>query len=85
MNYSLRNFKKAARLGFGLVSNHPFIDGNKRIGILIMLIFLEVNGIALEFSDAEIEDMALGVAAGKYNYEDILNNLNKKSSLVYRK
>lgn len=77
--------EKAARLGFGLVSNHPFIDGNKRIGIYVMLSFLEVNGIILEFSDAEIEDMALGVAAAKYRYEDILENLNKKSSLVYKK
>ena len=77
--------EKAARLGFGLVSNHPFIDGNKRIGIYVMISFLEVNGISLEFSDAEIEDMALGTAAGKYKYEDILGSLNKKSLLVYKK
>ncbi|MBD5390918.1 type II toxin-antitoxin system death-on-curing family toxin [bacterium] len=77
--------EKAARLGFGLVSNHPFIDGNKRIGIYVMLSFLEVNGIVLEFTDAEIEDMALGIAAGKYNYKDILESLNRKSSLVFHK
>lgn len=77
--------EKAARLGFGLVSNHPFIDGNKRIGIYIMLSFLETNGIELEFTDLEIEEMALGIAAGKNNYEDILNTLKKKSLLVYKK
>ena len=37
--------EKAARLGYGLISNHPFIDGNKRIGVYIMISFLEVNGI----------------------------------------
>lgn len=71
--------EKAARLGFGLVANHPFIDGNKRIGVYIMLSFLEVNGIHLEFSDEEIEDMVLGIAAGKYGYEDILKIVNKKA------
>lgn len=74
--------EKAARLGFGLVSNHPFIDGNKRIGVYIMLSFLEVNGIHLEFMDEEIEDIALGIAAGKYGYEDILKKLNQKSLVV---
>jgi death-on-curing protein len=37
--------EKAARIGFSLVSNHAFVDGNKRIGVYIMLTFLEVNGI----------------------------------------
>ena len=64
--------EKAVRLGYGLVSNHPFVDGNKRIGILVMLTFLELNGIALEFKDDEIVDMALGVASGSYKYEDLL-------------
>ncbi len=77
--------EKAARLGFGLVANHPFIDGNKRIGIYIMLSFLEVNGIHLEFTDEEIEDIALGIAADKYRYEDLLQFLNKKSLLVFTK
>ena len=70
--------EKAVRLGFGLVANHPFIDGNKRIGILVMLIFLELNGFSIEFSDDEIIDMALGVASGKYKYEDLYNIVNSK-------
>lgn len=41
--------EKGARLGFNLISNHAFIDGNKRIGLLIMLTFLEINGIKLSF------------------------------------
>ena len=71
--------EKAARLGYGLISNHPFVDGNKRIGAYIMLSFLVVNGIYLEFSDEEIENMALGVAAGEMNYEGVLQILKNKS------
>lgn len=64
--------EKAVRLGYGLVANHPFVDGNKRIGILVMLTFLELNSVAVEFKDSEIVDMALGVASGLYKYEDLL-------------
>ena len=37
--------QKAARLGYALVANHPFIDGNKRIGVHTMLVFLALNGV----------------------------------------
>ena len=70
--------EKAVRLGYGLVSNHPFIDGNKRIGILVMLTFLELNGISIEFKDEEIVDIALGLASSKYKYEDLLQIVNDK-------
>ncbi len=69
--------EKAARLCYGLVSNHPFIDGNKRIGVYIMISFLEVNGIYLDFTDEIIEDIALGIASSKYKNEDVLNILKK--------
>ena len=64
---------KAARLGFSLISNHAFIDGNKRIGIYIMLSFLTVNGIRLNYTDEEIIKLGLSVADGKMKYEDLLN------------
>lgn len=70
--------EKAVRLGFGLVANHPFIDGNKRIGVLVMLTFLELNGFNIEFTDDEIVDIALGVASGKYKYEDLYNIVSSK-------
>ena len=63
--------EKAARLGFSLVSNHAFVDGNKRIGIYIMLSFLEMNGIRLHCTDAEIVNIGLSVASGSMNYEDL--------------
>ena len=70
--------EKAARLGYGLVANHPFVDGNKRIGVFVMLVFLKLNSIDLTFSDEEIIDMALNTASGLYKYEDILKVLQTK-------
>ena len=63
---------KAAQLGFGLVCNHPFVDGNKRIGMYAMLIFLEVNGIRLACSNEDIVQAGLGVASGGMSYEELL-------------
>ncbi|MCX7951919.1 MAG: type II toxin-antitoxin system death-on-curing family toxin [Clostridiales bacterium] len=62
---------KAAKLGYSIIKNHPFLDGNKRIGILAMMVFLEVNGIELKCTDEEIVDLGLGVASGKYDTEYI--------------
>ena len=63
--------EKAARLSFSLVSNHAFVDGNKRIGIYIMLSFLEMNGIRLHCTDEEIVNIGLSIASGSMNYEDL--------------
>ena len=63
--------EKAARLGFSLVSNHAFVDGNKRIGIYIMLSFLEMNGIRLHCTDEEIVNIGLSIASGSMNNEDL--------------
>lgn len=63
--------QKAARLGYGLIKNHAFIDGNKRIGVHIMLVFLEVNGISLEYTQKELYTMVLDVASGILDTEEI--------------
>lgn len=65
--------EKAARLGFSLISNHAFVDGNKRIGIYIMLSFLELNGIKIEATNDEVIKLGLSVADGTSDYENILN------------
>ena len=59
--------EKAARLGYSLVNNHAFIDGNKRIGILAMMVFLELNGLELICSDDELIKLGLGLADGSIN------------------
>ncbi len=63
---------KAARLCYGLVKNHAMIDGNKRIGVHAMLVFLSVNGYELLYTQKELSDLILDVAADKKEYEDIL-------------
>ena len=64
--------EKGARLGYTLISNHAFVDGNKRIGIYVMMSFLEMNGIRLACTDDEIVHIGLSVADGSMSYEDLL-------------
>ena len=64
--------QKAARLGYSLTMNHPFIDGNKRIGAHAMLTMLALNGIELAYTQKELTDVFLEVAAGKIGYEELL-------------
>ena len=64
--------EKAARLGFSLIANHAFVDGNKRIGMLVMFTYLKVNGIVLRPANAEVARVGLAVAAGEMKYEELL-------------
>lgn len=63
---------KAAQLGFGLICNHPFMDGNKRIGTHIMLVFLALNGIRLSYTQQELIDIIFAVAASQASAADFL-------------
>ena len=64
--------EKGARLGFALISNHAFVDGNKRIGLYVMLSFLEMNGVKITCTDDELVRVGLSVADGSMGYEDLL-------------
>ena len=64
--------EKGARLGYTLISNHAFVDGNKRIGMYVMLTFLEVNGIHMDASNEEVAQVGLAVAAGQMDYAGLL-------------
>ena len=64
--------EKGARIGFSLISNHAFVDGNKRIGMYVMLTFLETNGIKLRPTNAEVARVGLAIAAGEMKYEELL-------------
>ena len=63
---------KAAQLGFGLIRNHPFEDGNKRIGAHTMLVFLAVNGIELSYEQQQLIDIILSVAARQIDRQGLL-------------
>ena len=64
--------EKGARLGYNLISNHAFVDGNKRIGMYVMLTFLEVNGIHMECTNDDVSETGLAVASGKMDYDTLL-------------
>ena len=65
--------QKAARLCFGLVKNHPFVDGNKRIGAHAMLVFLALNGVELQYSQTELSGVIIQLAAGEIQSSDLLS------------
>lgn len=70
--------EKAARLCFGLVANHGFVDGNKRIGTVAMLVTLKINGINMAYSDSELTELILNVAKHESGYEEILKWILRK-------
>ena len=64
--------RKAARLCYGLIQNHAFYDGNKRIGVYVLLVFLEINGMEIDCVNEELVALGLGVASGKMMDEDVM-------------
>ena len=64
--------EKAARLGYALIANHAFVDGNKRIGMYVLLTFLEANGISLDAENSEVVRAGLNVATGVWKYAELL-------------
>ena len=64
-------FAKAAALMQSLVNNHPFVDGNKRVGIAATALFLQRNGHRLVASNQEVEEFTLAVARGERSFDDI--------------
>jgi len=69
--------EKGARLGYNLISNHAFVDGNKRIGMFVMLTFLEVNGIRMDCTNEDVAAVGWAVASGSMGYEALLDWVRK--------
>ena len=67
----------ASRLGFELIKCHAFIDGNKRIGTHVMLVFLKLNGISIRYSDKELIQIILDIASGTSDCDALLEWLRK--------
>lgn len=65
--------EKAARIAFGIVNNHAFFDGNKRIGMLSMLMTLKLNHTEIKYTQNELITLGLGVADGSIGYSEILD------------
>ncbi len=73
--------EKLARLCVGLTQNHPFLDGNKRIGVHAMLVLARLNNIKLNYSQQELIDLSLGLASGEIGFEECLTWINQKTAL----
>jgi death on curing protein len=63
--------EKGARQAYGIIRNHPFIDGNKRTGLFVMLVFLELNNIKLYFTQSELVNLGVGISKGKIDSDQI--------------
>ncbi|GHT49299.1 death-on-curing protein [Spirochaetia bacterium] len=64
-------YDKAAHLAYALIENHPFFDGNKRIGVTVMGLFLERNSINFSCSNDELEKLGLGIARAKFRRQKL--------------
>ena len=69
---------KAVQLCYGLIKNHPFLDGNKRIALHSMLILISINGLKIEIAHNELTDIIFKVADGSFNSSDLLQLLKEK-------
>lgn len=68
---------KAAVYLFHICQNHPFIDGNKRVALVSMLVFLDLNGESMDYGEKDLENLTLAVATGKMTKENIVKFLIK--------
>lgn len=75
-------YQKAARLGFGLAQNHAFIDGNKRIAALAVLVFLKNNGVNLNCTEFELFSMFMRLAASEVSYDDLVIWIREHEAFV---
>lgn len=69
--------EKTARLAYSIISNHAFVDGNKRIGVFVMLMTLRLNSVCLNYTQRELTELGLQAASGVIGYEEILNWIRK--------
>jgi death on curing protein len=69
----------AAAYAFGLARNHPYVDGNKRVALVVMVAFLERNGIELTATNAEAVSMTLALAAGDVTEAELAAWITRRS------
>lgn len=70
--------EKAARLMFALTNNHAFVDGNKRIGVFVMLMTLQLNNVKIKYTQSELISLGLSVAEGTTGYDEILTWIRER-------
>lgn len=70
-------FEMAAAYLFHIVSNHPFVDGNKRAGLLAALVFLDINGISVEHPSDELFELTMAVAEARMSKAEVAVRLER--------
>lgn len=75
-------YEMAAACLFHLVKNHAFVDGNKRVGTVAALVFLELNGVEVEADETEFERLVLSVAENKTSKSAVAEYLRRNSRRV---
>jgi len=73
------DLEKIARLGYGLAANHAFIDGNKRIGAMMMQTLLAWNGYSLNLKQGELADMFISIADGTTSAQELYEWIKQKT------
>jgi death-on-curing protein len=68
----------AAAYAWGLVRNHPFLDGNKRLAFLTMVMFLGLNGYEFDAPEAEVVERMVGAAAGRYSERNLASSIRSR-------
>jgi len=69
--------EKIAVISYSIIRNHPLIDGNKRLGISVLLILCKLNNIILEYTREEAVDLAVRIAEGSIDIEDVVEWIKK--------
>ena len=64
-------FAQAAAYLFHIVANHPFVDGNKRTGLLAALVFLDLNGVTLDYGSEDLYTLTMAIASGEMPKEQV--------------
>ena len=72
--------EQAAAYAFHICQNHPFIDGNKRVGLASALVFLDLNGVEVEDPDGELYDLMMSVASGRTSKQEVAAMFRRLSS-----
>lgn len=71
--------EKAARYGYGIIKNHPFVDGNKRTGAAVIIVFLRANGIKFKPRAADFYTVIIDVVEGSATYEDLVSWIKEQA------
>ncbi|MEZ0535973.1 type II toxin-antitoxin system death-on-curing family toxin [Caldicellulosiruptoraceae bacterium PP1] len=84
---------KISMICYSVIRNHPFIDGNKRIGVALLCVLCDINNISINCSDDELVQLALNIAQNKYKKEEIkewiishtVRNIKTKRTIIKHK